>query len=166
MSVLQLAIEQISFARRYTVSLLEGIDPDEWFRMPHEGVTHIAWQVGHLAFAEYRLVMQRVRGVRPEDGTLISEEFLGRFGRQSTPNADPAHYPSVTEIRAVFHRVHEQVMHDLAVHPEADLDNPSLAPHRLAKTKREILSWCSHHEMLHAGEIALLRRLLGKAPTW
>jgi DinB superfamily len=166
MSALKLAIEHILFARRYTVGLLSDVDPADWFRMPSEGVTHVAWQVGHLAFAEYRLVLERVRGVRPADAALLPPAYFPLFGRDSTPDPDPAKYPSASEIRAVFDRVHEQVLHDLAGHPEADLDAPVLTPHRLTKTKREVLSWCSHHEMVHAGQIALLRRLLGRRPQW
>ncbi len=39
----------------------------------------IAWQVGHLAMAEYRLALERIRGPQPQDAGLISEEFLRLF---------------------------------------------------------------------------------------
>src|SRR5205085_865775 len=42
MSALQTALDQIAFARRYTLGLLEGVPEAEWFRMPAEGVTHVA----------------------------------------------------------------------------------------------------------------------------
>lgn len=42
----------------------------------------------------------------------------------------------------------------------------SATPLPLAKTKMESLLWCAHHEMLHAGQIGLLRRQLGYAPLW
>jgi uncharacterized damage-inducible protein DinB len=134
--------------------------------MPAEGVTHVAWQVGHLAFAQYRLVLERVRGARPEDAELIAPDFLALFGRESVPESDARKYPAAAEIRGVFDRVHERVMRDLADLPEAELDRPLLTPHRLAKTKREVLFWCNQHEMLHAGQIGLLRRLLGYRPLW
>jgi uncharacterized damage-inducible protein DinB len=34
------------------------------------------------------------------------------------------------------------------------------------RTKLEALFWCSQHELIHAGQIALLRRLIGKEPQW
>ena len=74
--------------------------------------------------------------------------------------------PEGDGIRAVFDRVHERVMHNLADFPEADLDTPPLTPHKLAKTKLEILMWCGQHEMMHAGQIGLLRRQLGHKPQW
>src|SRR5207249_1654885 len=107
-----------------------------------------------------------VRGPRPDDADLLPPAFLTAFGRDSVPDADPGNYPSPAEIRAVFDRVHERVMHNLADFPEADLDAPVQPPHRLAKTKREILMWCGQHEMMHAGQIGLLRRQLGHKPQW
>jgi hypothetical protein len=166
MSRLKLALDQITFARGYTTALLDGLDAADWYRMPAEGITHVAWQVGHLAFAQFRLVLVRVRGLRPDDGTVLSEEFVRLFGAGSVPDRDATKYPSPAEIRTVFDRIHERVMTDMQSHPEADLDSPLLMPHRLAKTKFESLMWCAHHEMLHAGQIGLLRRLLGMAPKW
>jgi hypothetical protein len=45
-----------------------------------DGVTHVAWQVGHIAFSEYLLAFWRIRGPQPavaplalaEDGSLVS----------------------------------------------------------------------------------------------
>src|SRR4051794_11994071 len=108
MSDLRLALDHIAFARRYTLGLLQDVDAADWFRMP-EGVTHVAWQVGHLAFSQYRLVLERVRGPRPED-ELLPPAFLKAFGRDSVPDADASKQPDPAEIRAVFDRVHERVM--------------------------------------------------------
>ena len=81
MSRRQLAIEQIKFARDYTVRLLDQTKTEDWFRFPPGGVTNIAWQVGHLAMAQYRLGMERIRGARPADEQLITEDFLKMFGK-------------------------------------------------------------------------------------
>jgi len=164
MSRLQLAIEQIVFARKYTISLLDHTPTDEWFRLPPGGISHVAWQVGHLAFAQYRLALVRIRGSKPQDAELISEEFLRLFAIGSVPDADCAKYPNQAEIRAVFDRVHEQSLGELRELDERELDQPVLHPHPLAKTKLWSLLWCAHHEMLHAGQIGLLRRQLGYSP--
>jgi uncharacterized damage-inducible protein DinB len=166
MSRLQLPIRQIKQVRRYTLRLLDNTDPAEWFRQPVEGVTHVAWQVGHLALAEYRFALERIRGRRPEDEWLIPEEFLRRFSRESVPEPDPARYPDPILIRAVLDRVHRQTLQDLQALPEEELDRPPLREHPLFDTKLGALLWCAQHEMLHAGQIGLLRRLLGHSPLW
>jgi hypothetical protein len=166
MSRLQVAIEQITFARNYTVRLLDSLEPADWFRQPPTGITHIAWQVGHLAMAEYRLALERIRGARPQDADLISEEFLRTFGRESVPDPDPAKYPTAAEIRSVFNRVHQQSLRELQSLDEGHLDQPVLKPHSLAKTKLWSLIWCAQHEAVHSGQIGLLRRQLGYPPLW
>jgi hypothetical protein len=164
MSRLRLAIDQIVFARNYTVGLLDEIPTEQWFQMPPGNVSHIGWQVGHLAIAEYRLALWRLRSVRTEDTLLVPEHFQQLFGAGSVPDPDPAKYPSHTEIRATLDRVHEQVLRELSALNEDELDQPVPHPSPFAKTKLTALLWCSRHEMLHAGQIGLLRRQLGHPP--
>jgi hypothetical protein len=166
MSRIRDALDRIVFARTYTRELLDTIPESDWFRMPAEGVTHVAWQVGHLTMAQYALCLSRVRGPRPDDEQLIPAAFIQAFGRGAVPNPDPAKHPPAAEIRATFDRVHERVLAELADFPDADLDTPLSTPHRLCKTKIETVRWCSAHEMVHAGQIALLRRLFGQRPIW
>jgi hypothetical protein len=161
---LGLAIQQIEFARSYTLTLLQGVEDGDWFRQPAEGVTHLAWQMGHLAMAEYMLTMARLRGKRPEDEELISKPFLRLFLKGTRPEGDPGKYPPPEEIRRVFDAVHRQAMLEL---PQADLQElaaPVPEPYVAFPTKLGSLFFCASHEMLHAGQIGLLRRLLGKEP--
>jgi hypothetical protein len=166
MSRLQLALEQIVLARNYTIRLLDLTPAADWFRQPPAGVSHIAWQVGHLAMAQYRLALERVRGARAEDAELISGDFLRLFGRESAPDADASKYPPAAEIRAVFDRVHQQTLRELQAFDEGKLDEPSLKPHPLFKTKLGALMCCVWHEGVHTGQIGLLRRQLGHSPLW
>jgi hypothetical protein len=45
------------------------------------------------------------------------------------------------------------------------LKEPVDMPYAVEATKLGSLLFCSHHEMLHAGQLGLLRRLLGKQPV-
>jgi hypothetical protein len=166
MSVLHLALDRIAFARNYTLRLLDTIPLTDWFRQPQGAVSFVGWQVGHLAVAEYRLALERIRGRRDSDVELIDESFVARYGRQSVPDADPARNPPPAEIRRVFDRVHEQVLRELPGVAEGDLAEPVSKPHPCFKTKLEALFWCAHHEGVHAGQIGLLRRQLGQPPVW
>jgi len=166
MSRLELALGEIVTARTYTERLLDHVEPDDWFRQPAEGVTHIAWQVGHLAMAEYRLALERIRGVRPDDGELIHAAIFELFGKDSVPQADASRYPPIEEIRGVFTRVHDRALKELANVSDDELDAPPIKSHPLFNTKLGSLLWCARHEMLHAGQIGLLRRLAGTKPLW
>jgi hypothetical protein len=166
MTRLALALDRIVLARKYTLRLLDHVPLADWFRQPAEGITHIAWQVGHLAIAEYWLTLNRIRGQRPEDANLIPDGFAARFGRESVPGPDPAKYPAPDELRAILDRVHRQTLVELPGLTVAELDQPTEKPHPYFATKLGALLWCAEHEMVHAGQIGLLRRLLGQAPLW
>jgi hypothetical protein len=159
---LKLVCEQIEFSRGYTLSLLADIDDDDWFRQPPGGVTHVAWQVGHLAMAQYGLALFRMRGRRAEDANLMSGAFRKKFSKGSLPDPNPANNPSPADIRDVFGHVHQQVMTELPRYADAELDQPVDKPYALFPTKLGGLYFCAAHEMMHAGQIGLLRRLLGK----
>jgi uncharacterized damage-inducible protein DinB len=156
-------LEQVSTVRRYTQDLLSHIEPELWFRQPTEGVTHVAWQVGHLAVAQYGLALKRVRGEQPADALLIPAEFRQAFGKGSIPQSDPAQNRSIDEIRSVLDSVHEQVLAELPALPDSVFDEPSdTPPHPMFKSKQGAVIWSVQHEFIHIGQIALLRRLLGK----
>lgn len=161
---IEVAIKHVEFARQYTSQFLDDLTPDEWFWRPHEGVTHIGWQIGHLAMAEYALTMIRIRGKEPEDAELISNEFFRKFQKGTTPSESSADMPSPETIRSVFDAVHRQAMSELVKYTDEDLDVRLPEPHALFDTKLGSIFFCGSHEMLHAGQIGLLRRLMGK-PT-
>ncbi len=162
MTRLEIVIYEIKVARSYTEQLLEHVTDDEWFRQPSEGITHLAWQVGHLAVAQYSITLKRIRGSRPADAELIPNEFHSLFGRMSVPLPDPAMNPSPEMIRDVLDRVHRQALAELPNLSDSQLnittDDP---PHPIHNNKFEALQWCAQYEFLHAGEIARLRRLFG-----
>lgn len=163
---LEFALAEIVAARQYATELIDSIPPSDWFRMPEPAVTHVAWQVGHLAMAQYSLLLRRLRGERHEDERLIPPAFSTCFGRDSSPVADPDRYPSPEEIRRTFDAVHRQVLIELPGMPDADLDQPLELPHRICRSKGDLLTWTARHEMLHAGQLGLLRRLFGYPPVW
>lgn len=161
---LQLAIDQIKFARSYTTQLIESFDESEWFTMPEGCVTHLGWQVGHLAMAQYALALIRTRGKEPSDADFISNDFFRTFKKGTTPEPDASRYPEAAEIRAVFDRVHERALKEMASFNVAKLEEKLPEPHAVFDTKLGSLFFCSAHELIHGGQIGLLRRLLGKEP--
>lgn len=164
-SEVEIARRQIEFARGYTLTLLDGIDDDQWFKIPTGGSSHLAWQVGHLAMAEYGLCMFRQRGRRTEDLELMSGKFRKRFSKGTTPEGDANIYPPYTEILDVFHKIHERALEEIAGYRDEDLTDEIDQPYAVHPNKLGALFFCASHEMLHAGQIGMLRRLLGMPPV-
>jgi len=68
-------------------------------------------------------------------------------------------------IRATLDRVHAQVLKEASSFTPEQMRESVEMPYAVEATKLGCLLFCSHHEMLHAGQLGLLRRLLGKQPV-
>lgn len=166
MAAWEFPLDELRAARVYSVRLIESFSNDDWFRMPANATTHLAWQVGHLAMAEFRLALVRIRGARPSDEAILPASFVQLFGKGSMPLVDESAYPRPRELRATLDAVHEAVLREIPTIADHEFFAPSPPPHPEFTTKIGALAWCGRHEMLHAGQIGLLRRLLGHEPIW
>lgn len=160
-----LALAQIQSARDYLSTLLADVEDELWFVMPPGAATHIGWQVGHLAMAEYGLCLFRQRGRTEGDLELMPSTFRKQFSRGSKPNPDAAANPTPAQLRAVLERVHQQVLAEAPTFTAEQLNEPTEMPYAAYPTKLGAMLFCAHHEMIHAGQIGLIRRLLGKPPV-
>ena len=164
------AVKNMEFARRYTISLLEDLEPADWYWTPtptdcSDFVTHIAWQAGHIAMAQYGLTLFQQRGrVREVDSELMSGKFRKLFMRGTQPVDDRELYPEPNVILGVLKRVHSQALKEIPSFDGDPLDEPLSAPHAAFATRYGALLFAGAHEMVHAGQIGLLRRMMGKAP--
>jgi hypothetical protein len=163
MSLAESLAQQLEFARGFTLPFLSELHPDDWFRMPMEGVTHIAWQVGHIAVSQAGLICGRV-GSEPPENWPYPADWGPLFGRGSTPEADVARYPSASDLRQVFDRVFEKSLARLRETADSVFNEPVNPPHRAFHDKFGAARFAAYHEFVHAGQIALLRRLLGYRP--
>lgn len=96
---------QLNRTRVLSLQMIDRIDQGKWYEMPM-GITHVAWNVGHIAIAEYFLGLYLVRGSRDSDATIIPETYRGLFGYGSEVSADPTIYPSPDELLTVLEQVH------------------------------------------------------------
>ncbi|MGY8771125.1 MAG: DinB family protein [Pirellulales bacterium] len=162
----ELAKERILFTQKLVGDFLEGVDKDDWFRMPTEGVTHVAWQVGHLSLANFGLGITKQRELGAEDAGILPKSFSKLFGKGSTPSADASVYPTAEEIHAVYKRVDAHVAKSIQQYDIDGLDEKLEPPHPLFDAKFKALVFMPQHHMMHFGQIALLRRLFGNSPVF
>jgi hypothetical protein len=160
---LEVALDRARRSRLYTQQFLRDLSRADWFWSPSEYTTHIAWQVGHIAASQYSLCLRRVRGRTQEDESLISDQFIDAYKIGSIPLSGAANNLPLEEIQRVFDAVHEQVLRELALLDNAELDSPVDQPHPVFKTKFGAIDYSSQHELVHAGQIAMLRRMTNKA---
>lgn len=165
MRPLELAQLQIAGARAYTRTLLADIPDELWFAQPPHCPSHVAWQVAHLAMAQYGLTLLRIRGKEPSDQELISNRFFRQFKKGSIPAPDATDHPTAAEIRHVFDAVQERALAEMQDYTDEQLLEPIPEPYLGYPNKLGSLLFCAAHEMLHAGQIGLIRRMLGRPPV-
>jgi len=161
---LELVARMILFTRKYTLRLLEGLSDDEWFWKPDSYPTHIAWQIGHIAMSHYGLTLFRIRGRTTEDRALLPGKYRKLFLKGTIADAEREVYPSPAELLEKLDQIRQQTFAELAGFADL-LDEATGPPHTSFGTKFGSLLFASDHEMLHAGQIGMLRRLMGKEPV-
>ena len=161
---LEIAKQNIASAREYTLTLLDGLTDEQWFWTPEPAVSHIAWQVGHIAMAQYGLTLFRQRGRADVDGSLIPNRFRKKVMKGTKPEAAPDSYLPPNEILDVLHRVNDQMLLEIDGLDGPGLDEPVEMPYAGFPTCYGSLLFAASHEMLHAGQIGMLRRLMGLPP--
>ena len=158
---------QIIAARSYTLELLEQTPQSLWFHAPPGSRTHIAWQVGHLAMAQYRLGIYFVRQPQADDQAVLSQTFMDHFRKGTSADAPEESLPPLGEIRAAMDRIHQHILATWDRYESLDMHSHALChPHRIVTTRIDALFWMARHEMIHAGQIGMIRRMLGCASMW
>ncbi|MDA7904911.1 DinB family protein [Rhodopirellula sp.] len=162
-------IYQLERTRVLSLQMIERVPHDQWFEMPL-GVTHVAWNVGHMAIAEYFLGLVFVRGTRESDRDFIPESYVELFGYGSVATSDRSSYPSPSEMLEVLGSVHAILLNETTAMPAAELSESckflegEFDHHPIFEDKGGALEWLGYHEHVHMGAIGLLRRELGSKP--
>ena len=162
-------LHHLERTRVLTLQMIERVPHDRWFEMP-TGITHVAWNVGHIATAEYFLGLVLVRGAKEDDAGIIDGNYGELFGYGSEPNADPDLYPSPDELMHTLDAVHRQLLLETGAMPSEALEEPCrfdevwFDHHPFFKEKGGALECVAFHEHIHIGTLGLLRRELGSNP--
>lgn len=158
-------IGQMQFARNYTLDLLANVPDSLWIVIPSGGSSHFAWQVGHLAVAQYGLMLFRQRGRSEGDLELMPGWLRKKFGKGTKPSSDPAENPSKEELLGCLERIHVEAMAALPTFSSDHLAEPTEMPYAAFPIKLGALLFSPLHESIHAGQIGMLRRLHGLDPV-
>ena len=155
---------ELQGTREWTLKLLADIVDDDWGFQPGAGLAHPLWIAGHLAVSQHTLVFVRCLG-----RSILVDSFSRHFPIGGPiPSAKEYGYPSVDNVLATMHDVHEQTIEAVRTMTDAVLDQPAYAAdgkssHPHYKDKRGAVAHCNRHEAFHAGQLALIRRLLGRS---
>jgi len=153
--------EELIKTRGWTKQLLADFSGADWGYQPQPGMSHAIWLIGHISLAQHGLVAVRCFGEAP-----LESAYADPFKIGSTPLPVDQHtYPGAEELLTHFDRVQETVVAKVRGMSDEDLTAPvGGKPHPMFTTKGGAVVHSTRHEAFHTGQIATLRRLLGRAP--
>ena len=154
--------DQIEKTREWTLKLIADLAGDDWTYQPRPGFQHALWLCGHLACAQELLLFQRCLN-RP----VLDAGFLAHFpiGGPILP-AGEHDWPGPADVRRKMDEMQHLTLETVAGLDDNLLAEPACgqdgAKHPHYDTKLGAISHIVRHEAFHAGQLAALRRLLGK----
>ncbi len=159
------ALAQMRWMRQYGMQLIESVPQELWYKIPSGLSTHLAWQVGHMAVAQYGLMLFRQRGRVESDMELMPGWLRKNFGRGSQPSAaDDPKNPTPASLLERLAAIHAESCSTTEQLTYATLIEPIDMPYAAYPNKLGALLFCPLHESIHIGQIGVLRRSLGLDP--
>jgi uncharacterized damage-inducible protein DinB len=154
------AIKSVSnFNMHVLETYLSDLSDADLLTRPVPGANHIAWQLGHLISSEISM-LSMIPGGSPLE---LPSGFAERHGKETAKLDPPKNFLTKAEYLSIFKRVREQTMAKLDKLPDADLDKPNTGSmSKMCTTLGLLFLLAVNHQMMHAGQFAVLRRKLGK----
>ncbi len=152
------AKDAIKYALESNHHVLKGYLADlsdaDLLTRPAPGANHIAWQLGHLIGAECHFL--GLLGATPPE---LPAGFAKKHAKE-TAGSDEG-FATKAEYLGLLKQVRESAMAALEKTTEADLDKPITGDiAKIAPTVGRLFVLLANHELMHAGQFAVVRRKL------
>ncbi len=141
--------------------MFAGIPEEHFFHQPFPGANHAMWTMGHLATVD-QYFLHKLAG---HDGGLF-ERHQAMFFAKSQPSASREAYPPIAAVRDYFKSSRAAFRTWIESLDDAKLAAPlSGDMQRAGPNLGTLLFRLLWHEGMHYGQLAVIRKSLGLAPT-
>jgi len=139
---------------------LEDLSDDELMQRPHPQCNHIKWQLGHLIAGEHEIIELVAPGSMPP----LPAGFAERYTKETAASNDPQAFDSKADLLKQFELQRAGTLAALEKTSDADFDRETGVSY--APTVGAMFELQGSHVIMHAGQWAVLRRILGRAPLF
>lgn len=146
-----------------SLAYLGDLSDHDLLQRPGSGCNHIAWQLGHLIAGEHQMIEACFPGTMPS----LPPGFAEKYAKQTAESDRAADFHTKDELLAVYRTQRTATLAKLATLADAAFD--AEAPEAMrgyAPTVGAVFSMQGSHWLMHAGQWAVLRRQLGRAPLF
>ncbi|MCP4633108.1 MAG: DinB family protein [candidate division Zixibacteria bacterium] len=136
--------------------IINDITEEESLERGKDNINHIRWQTGHLIGS----AGMRLRSLGRE--VSVPDNYMKLFKRGDEIADDPSVYPPLSELKEKLYSMFTELNDTIVEFSDDDLDNEiEIVPGYKTTIMGSILFLCNH-DFYHAGQIAILRKVLGK----
>ncbi|AUP81298.1 DinB family protein [Flavivirga eckloniae] len=161
MTTNQILIKEFQFINNWTQGLVETLNENQWNETLPEIRTNISWIIGHIVHNNY---WHSIGWVKPASNKFLNDfdiDYLDKFFKKdSNPLLYIEERPSKKEILTLMNLLKEETIKNIKELSPEELEQKTLSPSPVAKTKYESLSFAIKHQMWHNGQIAMIKRIL------
>lgn len=146
-----------------STAYLGDLTDEEMMHRPHPDCNHIKWQMGHLIVSENQII----DGVLPGSMPALPDGFADKYTKETAGSDDAAAFDSKEELMRLYQEQRAGTLAALENVDAADLD--TAGPESMqayAPTVGAAFSLQGGHWLMHAGQWAVIRRQLGRAPLF
>jgi len=158
----QVLIQIAKSSEMMFMALAETLKQNPLLR-PCEGGNHAMWCVGHAVVSDHGM-LQMVAG---KTSPLPEWDELFKYG--TTPTDDASAYPAYDKVLDAFAQSRAALVDHLSSLTDTDLDTKTQGlPEEwepLFGTHGKALSMVCWHPQQHAGQLSVIRKVLGMAPA-
>ena len=145
------------------LAYLEDMTDEELMQRPDPGCNHITWQLGHLISSEHQIT----EGVAPGSMPALPDGFADRYSKETAGSDDAAAFDSKETLLGLHQQIRAATLSALEKQTDESLDAASPeSMQEYAPTVGSAFSLHGNHWLMHAGQWAVLRRKLGRAPLF
>ena len=148
-----------NFSSMVLKSYVSDLSDTDLMQRPTKGCNHLAWQLGHLISSEVQLL----EGIAPGQGVTLPAGFSEAHSKDQCGDDNAANFLSKDAYVELFDQVRAASLSALDSYPDADLDKPGPEQMRsVCPTIGDMFTLIATHPMMHAGQLVVVRRNLGK----
>jgi len=140
--------------------LLDDVTEDESFVTVGNSPNHICWQTGHLLFT----TAMRLQALGQKAD--IPHEWVKMFARGANHPVDRLAFPPFSDLRATLFTAYAQADKAVAQTTDEYLDSEIAIFPTWKDRAYHYITFFLTHDFYHAGQVALIRRHLGRKGTF
>ncbi|MGH7179367.1 MAG: DinB family protein [Tepidisphaeraceae bacterium] len=137
----------------------DDLQPKEYLHRPTPKANCAAWLIGHLTLADRRCMTL----LGASDMPSLPDGFEKRYARDETA-PHQSDFPDVPNLLSIFEKNRDMLIAVVKRATPDQLNKPLEKTFPMFSTVGEMISFMSLHTAMHAGQITIIRRSLGRPP--